>query len=174
MITRRQIGWILIVSSILLAIIGFLMIDWSEWEEPINKGNFILFILKKAKIWNKGEEFKYVDVSIPEKCVRIEKYRPFEFSFFRKRIIELPERTYYSFQENDYECRGRVEPVVVAEVPWFTSYNWEIDFYSPSKELATLKIRYWREGIHYKNWLIFCVILAFIGSILVITYKPEQ
>jgi hypothetical protein len=170
MITRRQVGWVLIVGSITLAILGFLMINWDKWEKPTN---LVSFILKEAKVWHKEVEFKYVDVSIPEKCVRIEKYKPFEFSFFRKRIIELPERTYYSFQENDYECRGRVEPVVVAEVPWFTSYNWKIDSYSPSKELATLEIRYWREGIHYRNWLIFCVILAFIGSILVITYKPK-
>jgi len=92
MITRRQIGWILIVGSIVLAIIGFIKIDFTC---PFIKGYFINFLLETACI-GKG--------------------------------IRDP--------------RG-----------FFCKYC---------------------EGIYYANWLIFCVILAFIGSILVITYKPKQ
>jgi hypothetical protein len=101
MITRRQIGWILIVGSIVLAIIGFINIDFTCY--PCNP------------FW--------------------------KHCFFRFLIFLL---------EN--ACVGE-------------GYGYNSSFYGICK---------YCEGIYYANWLIFCVILAFIGSILVITYKPKQ
>jgi hypothetical protein len=99
MITRRQIGWILIVGSIVLAIIGFINIDFTcyprEYGEKYYFVKFLMFLLEEACV---GKGYNHFSYGACEYC----------------------------------------------------------------------------KGIYYVNWLIFCVILAFIGSILVITYKPKQ
>ena len=168
--TKRHVGWLLIVSSIVLAVLGFLMIDWSEWDTITESCSsrkrylpFWVFVFKEGKIFHKEEKTKHVDVPLPPKCVDIEIHRIGN--------LRLP---YFYFRSSDHECKERVESAVFPEVPGlFTTYDWKLFFYHTDSETATIEIIYWREGIHYKNWLIFCVILAYIGSILVITYKSK-
>jgi hypothetical protein len=56
MITKRQIGWILIVGSIVLAIIGFICIDFTCYEKK-HSVKFLAFLLEEACV---GKEYEYV------------------------------------------------------------------------------------------------------------------
>ena len=49
MLTRRQIGLILIIFSIFLSIVGFLKIDWDEYN-PKEKESLCKFLLSEAMI----------------------------------------------------------------------------------------------------------------------------
>jgi hypothetical protein len=248
MITRKQIGWILIVGSILLAIIGFLIIDWKEY---IGR-NFVFFLLQQARIGHKSVYRVFDNISVPQSCMLlgihifpkyskkiVEKWLNFVLNELQREekncVLKAADWLNYSFLLSS-ECvlaaykwwekdrkskksdeRGWLDEEIIVEVlldracdkeikrqfsflspieypekveapapdffynfrkNFISSLNIEIEGVEKEdngslKGKAKVNESFYREGIYYKNWLFFCVILAFIGSILVITYKPK-
>ena len=181
--SKKQIGWILIIISFVWTIFGFLIINWNEWF-GLSLGKFLL---KKAKIWHK-KGHKKICVFLPENCVQ-ELYSPFlselPWKKLRAKPIKMNINDCVIISVYTTECKKELENVIVNEVPnWATSYNWRLSIQLKEVDisLGQTKIPYWKdevyiiyekEGIYYRDWLILSVILAFIGIILIITSTPR-